>query len=336
MPAILTHEFFGRDTYEGVAADLGFLSSSERDAFFLGNQGPDPLFYLELDPRAKEQDVVGRLMHRQRPAALLASLHDALSMLPQAERPVAKAYAAGFLCHYLLDSAVHPLVFSEQYGICDAGVEGLDRTDGRAVHAEIERDLDEMVLYVKSGTTIEDFLPFREVLIASDETLKVIDKLFFYMNLWSFSRTVTLDCYTRAVKSFRLAQRALYTPAGIKGRVIAPIERLVDHARYSQYRAMAHRVRPEARSDFENAEHLPWVNPFTAAVSHESFWDLYERARASVPTAVGSFFAEDFDEESAQRLTGNLNFFGQPVDPEVLEDPPVPAIGVTLGADADA
>ena len=257
MPAILTHEFFGRDTYEGVAADLGFLSSSERDAFFLGNQGPDPLFYLELDPRAKEQDVVGRLMHRQRPAALLASLHDALSMLPQAERPVAKAYAAGFLCHYLLDSAVHPLVFSEQYGICDAGVEGLDRTDGRAVHAEIERDLDEMVLYVKSGTTIEDFLPFREVLIANDETLKVIDKLFFYMNLWSFSRTVTLDCYTRAVKSFRLVQHALYTPAGIKGRVIAPIERLVDHARYSQYRAMAHRVRPEARSDFENAEHLP-------------------------------------------------------------------------------
>ena len=110
----------------------------------------------------------------------------------------------------------------------------------------------------------------------------------------------------------------------------------MDHARYSQYRAMAHRVRPEARSDFENAEHLPWVNPFTAAVSHESFWDLYERARASVPTAVGSFFAEDFDEESAQRLTGNLNFSGQPVDPEALEDPPVPAIGVTLGADADA
>lgn len=213
MPAILTHDFFGRDAYADVFSRLGLLSVEEHDAFFLGNQGPDPLFYLVADPRVSKGNRVGGLMHHARPAKLLLSLHDALSMLTREERPVGEAYAAGFLCHYTLDRAMHPLVFFNEYAICDAGVDGLDRSDGGEVHAEIERDLDEMVLYTKTGKTVADYRPYEEVLHASDQTLAIIDKLYFYMGLWTYSRTLDLDCYTRAVKAFRLMQRLFYTPA---------------------------------------------------------------------------------------------------------------------------
>ena len=47
MPAILTHDFFGQDVYAAHSHVIG-KSIDEKDAFLLGNQGPDPLFYLVL------------------------------------------------------------------------------------------------------------------------------------------------------------------------------------------------------------------------------------------------------------------------------------------------
>ena len=45
MPAIITHDFFGRDVYDNLFKTIGG-SRDEADAFLLGNQGPDPLFTL--------------------------------------------------------------------------------------------------------------------------------------------------------------------------------------------------------------------------------------------------------------------------------------------------
>ncbi len=324
MPAIMTHDFFGRDAYSGVSAQLLLSTPEERDAFLLGNQGPDPLFYLVADPRVGEQNRIGNVMHHVRPARLICALRDALSMLGSSERKVGEAYAAGFLCHYLLDRSVHPLVFSSEYGICDAGVDGLDRRDGSEVHAEIERDIDEMVLYMKCHQTVRTYRPYREVLCGSDEVLATIDKLYFYMGLWTYSCTLDLDCYTRAVKSFRRVQRLFYTPSLAKARILAPVEKAFGHKRYSLYRAMAHRDRAESVSDFGNDEHRLWENPFTREVLTDSFWDLYEEALDQVFEAVNRFLVPSFDLADAERLTHNLNFSGQPTSMNDLDAPEEP------------
>lgn len=320
MPAIMTHDFFGRDALETVSSQVSLLSIDAHDAFLLGNQGPDPLFYLIVDPSVGTQSRVGGLMHHARPAALLQSLHDALSMLTKAERRVGEAYAAGFICHYLLDCSAHPLIFANEYAICDAGVEGLDRSDGSIVHAEIERDLDEMVLFEKRRETIASYRPYREILHASDATLAIIDKLYFYMNLWTYSRTLEMSTYTHAVKSFRLVQRALWSPSGRLASTLGTAQRLVERKRYSLAKAMAHRDRASAESPFANQDHQAWTNPFTGKRSTTSFWDCYEEALDRVFDAQGLFFSGSFDVAAAQLLTGDLNFSGEPMDPDLVED----------------
>lgn len=313
MPAVLTHDFFGRDAYEGVASLLGFSGTDQRDAFLIGNQGPDPLFYLRVEPWVDKRNSVGGLMHVARPAHLLCAFHDALDMLSEKERPVGEAYVAGFCCHYLLDSTMHPLVFFYEHGICDAGVEGLDRSDHDDVHAEIERDYDEMVLYAKTHQTIAQYRTYREALHASSEVLSVIDKLYFYACLWTYSTTLGLDTFTQAVRGFRVMQRVFWSPKGVGHRVLGTVERTFGHKRYSFYCAMAHLDRAEDFSDFDNREHLPWTNPFTGEVSTESFWDLYEEAQGKVFDALTSLLSKDFDLRAAERLTGGLNFSGEPV-----------------------
>lgn len=321
MPAIMTHDFFGRDAADTVSSQVTLISKDAHDAFMLGNQGPDPLFYLRIDPLINKQSRVGNLMHHARPAKLVLALHDALSMLTKSERAVGNAYAAGFLCHYLLDCSVHPLVYANEIALCNAGVDGLDSSDGSIVHAEIERDLDEMVLFEKRHETIATYRPYREILRGSDAALAIIDKLFFYMNLWSFNRTLELDTYTHAVKSFRIVQRAFWSPSGKLTNTLGTIEKMAEHKRYSLIKAMAHRNRASADSAFANQEHAEWINPFTDQVSTESFWDLYEEALERVFDAQALFFSDDFGLEEATRLVNDLNFSGVPVDPDALEMP---------------
>jgi len=312
MPAILTHDLFGQDAYELLRGTLGCATQAERDAFLLGNQGPDPLFYLVASPLVPEKDRVGNLMHDESPAKLVASLGYALDALDERGRSVGRAYAVGFLCHYLLDRSVHPLVYAQVYALCDAGVEGLDRSDGDFVHAEIERDLDEMVLFTKTGETVATYRPYRRVLRADGFVLETIDRLYRKTILQAYDRTLDPGTFVSAVKAFRLVQHLFYSPTQQMARVLAPVERAISRKPYSLYRAMSHRARAQESSDFENREHLPWKNPFTGSVSSESFWDIYHSTLAEVEAAQEAFFADGFDLEAAKRLTGDLNFSGKP------------------------
>lgn len=116
MPAIITHDQFGREALVKAATDV-VSNERERNAFLLGNQGPDPLFYCVANPTTAKYHELGNLMHHTDPSALLFSLAQSLVYLPEAAHPLAKAYIAGFLCHYLLDRAEHPLVYAQQYAL---------------------------------------------------------------------------------------------------------------------------------------------------------------------------------------------------------------------------
>jgi len=74
---------------------------------------------------------------------------------------------AGFVCHYLLDSAVHPFVYSWQYGPLRRRRRRTRRHCGEKVHAEIERDLDEALLFARRGETILTYRPFERSLPGS-------------------------------------------------------------------------------------------------------------------------------------------------------------------------
>ncbi|MDO4848773.1 MAG: hypothetical protein Q4B45_03245 [Coriobacteriia bacterium] len=316
MPAILTHDFFGKSVEDDVSQLLGFTTEDERRAFLLGNQGPDPLFFLCIDPLMGKWEPLGNVMHESRPARLVFAMREAAERLEGIDRMVARAYVAGFVCHYLLDRSVHPLVYHWQEGLTSAGVEGLGPESASVVHAEIERDIDEAVLWGTEHKTIREYRPYAEVLRASSRVLAAVDKVYFYVALWAYGRAIDPRTFSTAVHEFRLVQRAFYSPGGKKAAVMALIERRVSAHGHSRVAAMAHRVRAEAVSDFDNRWHGPWTNPFTGDASTESFADLFESARACVLPALAEVFSCGFDEAASEELTGNLNFEGAPASPD--------------------
>lgn len=309
MPAILTHDFFGKDVYAELFEAIGG-TKDESDAFLLGNQGPDPLFYSFANPRLQAFGRLGSIMHDEKPSELLHGMKQATSLLPEEDLSVARAYTAGFLCHYLLDSTVHPFVYACEYAACDAGVEGLSRDDGNEVHAVIESEIDEMVLFTKREETVATYIPHRNVLHGSKRVLDAISRLYVYCAITVYGQAVPEKLYSSAVRYFRLGQRVLDSPVGIKRALIGKAEELVRP--HSFLRSMSHRAIASTECQFDNRDRHAWKNPFTGEVRKASFWDLYDEALARAMRHVPEILETKFSLEEAREVTGERNFSGEP------------------------
>ncbi|RVU97907.1 hypothetical protein EII22_04730 [Coriobacteriales bacterium OH1046] len=313
MPSVLTHDFFGRDAYGSVALELGFTTTGEMDAFLLGNQGPDPLFYLAGNPFFDPRSRVGERMHDEKPATLFYALRASLDGMEGPEYRHARAYLAGFLCHYLLDRRSHPLVFAQQHALCASGTAGLTWALGSTIHANIERELDEMMLFRKRSCTIAEYNPADEVLCADDAVLAAIDGLYGRALPAVLGREPAAGTFSMAVRLFRLANRLFRSPRGAKRTVIGTLERLATRSPLSFYCAMSHRARPTLTTRLDNHEHGVWRHPFLPTTSTDSFLDLYGTAREEVLPAERALFSASFSPDDARALTCGLNFSGKPV-----------------------
>ncbi len=303
MPAVLTHDFFGR---EFLNNHPGCIANSEdaRNAFLLGNQGPDPLFYLIFLPGTEKWRNLGDLMHDQQPTKLIASMAEAVEwinsetttsiMRLHSASDIAKAYALGFVCHYTLDSTAHPFVYAFENAVVQAGIEGIGEADGGYVHCEIERMCDECVLYRKTQKTILEYKPYKNVLHGNDFMLAVIGNMYSRVCSRVYELSVPADLFPKAVHGFRLTQRALYAPGEGKRYVDRMLEKAIGNP-HSRFESMAHQVHIGDECMLDNHEQIEWANPFTGELSSDSFYDRFdlaqERAEVNVEKMEGMFSA---------------------------------------------
>lgn len=339
MPSIITHDTFGLEIYAELHELIG-QSDDEKNAFLLGCQGPDVFFYGLLNPRTPYANKLGRKLHRSNCTEFLSALAMSVSLVDEknakktAYNPsaleIARAYALGYLMHFELDSKVHPLVFSETYALCNAGVEGLNMGSQSEVHVEIECELDELVLTVKREQTISTFDVSTEALKASNRILNIIGVMFEYATAVSHSEKLPQNCYRLSVKAYRQTLRWLNSVTGVKRELIGRFETLF--RQHSYLRAMIHKNVKLRESIFDNHEHRPWDDPWIAFTTHKtSFWDLYNeaikqgrnhtRTYAKLIDSVAEKNIENLNEQEARAvlqeifkttlaITENKNFYG--------------------------
>lgn len=305
MPAIITHHLFGT----AVQARLGenaFPTNDELCAFLLGNQGPDPLFYAVFSRRMVDVKKLGSTMHKRDCARSLDAMREFARTMTGDDQRVADAYIKGFICHYTLDSTAHPFIYAQQDQITSAGVEGLGPEAGDFVHSQIETDLDAAILKRLAGNTIASWRVHDHVLIASNEVLAAIDKLYRYSAAGVYNTVLREGSYARAVKDFRTSVAVLHSPGGVSRNLVGKVERVFRPHSIAQ--ALSHRTDVGDFCAWDNVEHSEWVNPFTGETSTQSFSDLFEYAQdiALDNIALHEQFRPSFE------ICGNVNFSGDP------------------------
>lgn len=283
----------------------GEFNQDAYELFLLGNQGPDPLLFAQFTSNFFAIKEFGSRLHRERADETIESFMRIACSMPQPQRTLLSAYLWGFICHFVLDSVVHPLVYAQQNALCDAGVRGLDRRDGPTVHAQIEADLDMMVLWQRTGMSIRelDYTPF--VLRASDEALALLDRAYVAMAHEVFGHALPEHAFAKGLRDMRWTIRVLYSPRGIKRCLIGKAERLFTRHSFAQAMSPCNHI--GATCDFDNRMGEPWVNPASGVVVTASFAQLYGQA---LEAAIANIHAV-LEGKPVSEITAGLNFRGE-------------------------
>lgn len=314
MPAVISHDQFGREVYDSLHALIG-ESRDEFNAFLLGNQGPDVFFFGQASPTLVRAWGIGSAMHKANPVTLLAAYRDAVASMDPCTRNTCRAYVLGMACHYVLDSTMHPFVYAQQNAFCSAGVEGLDERDGHEVHAEIESELDVLVLSTKAGVTIGAFNPSEKILRGSPAMLKQVSLLSQRAARDAMGRNIPDDAFEKSVNAYRKALSAMHSPFGVKREVLGRMEEVF--RRHSMVRAMSHRNELLFESPFDNRENTAWTDPWTGDARTESFWQLYKEALAKAKDMVARLWT--MSRRDLEDATDGLDFNGTPVVARIVK-----------------
>lgn len=304
MPALITHRLFGEESIDRLPEGL-VSTDDERAAFLLANQGPDPFFFRVRTPHLSTCMHLARVMHRSRMSRQLAALREGVARLPERDAAVGRAFALGLLSHYVLDRNAHPFVYAQQRGVQQTDPELAEA--GGEVHAIIESDLDVLMLQIKrDGATVADCPPAHE-LMTNGRIDMVGGALMSFIASSVYGLSIEASEYGGAVADMQLAYRLIEPAGSTRTQAIAKIEGLVKQ--WSLLGSLAHRVSAEPPTAAGNLACATWENPFTSAVSSESFPALFERALDDYGQAAARFV----EAGDMAAVTGHVNYSGRPL-----------------------
>lgn len=192
MPAIYAHLRFGQETLRYLPSPFPYLIRHYPEAFLLGTQGPDILFYHQ-PLKKNELREHGSYLH---------TLSGKEFFLEQAKKLVEgvrtndvrevferhgahAAYVCGFLCHFTLDAVCHPFIdYNSCYELSHARIESefdkyLLRADGHPIRGYNTASPIKAIGGAKEAVARALDIPVEEAEL-SIRTMRKINKLFSF------------------------------------------------------------------------------------------------------------------------------------------------------------
>ncbi len=275
---------------------------ARKDAFLIGAQGPDILFFHRVYPwqPGKASFRLGNALHTIQPSLLVDAFYSLLKAVPADEYAIVYSYIQGFLCHYAADRTVHPFVCFWQEWL--RRPEPYFAKTDNPYHYRIESALDGLLRHDTgqraSRMVLETVLPPKDS--ACDRAIGR-----FYGQLLKKLLGVSLSerSLYKAVGDMRESMWLMTDHHGIKRTLIRGIERVT---------GIGALLSPLLRSDdlndrdYANKRHCPWKGE-DRKIRTDDFFMLCEEATALSVSLIRNF-AEG---KSGKEITNDIDFAGR-------------------------
>lgn len=111
MPSNVVHWYFAKRVYEGLPEAQKRIAEKDLQAYLVGGQGPDLMFYMRFEKPPLNK--LGEMLHHSfDTAALFRASADYVKASP--DRETVTAFLLGQLCHYALDSELHSYIYHRE------------------------------------------------------------------------------------------------------------------------------------------------------------------------------------------------------------------------------
>ena len=223
-------------------------------------------------------------MHSQHTGRLFAALARTVHLLSDEAGEMAAAYFYGFLCHYALDSTIHPYVYCREEEFCAENA----RLNPSAVHSSIESDIDCLVYERAYHRPVTEFEPERHYTLAPEEKA-VLSVVLHAVLLDVYGEDIPVRELRRSFDEMLAWECFLYSDSRAVYRGARTLETLAGRGAVLTGHV---KVEPPAW-DALNLSHRPWHNPWTPGEERrDSVPELFALARIRAASLAGQYAAQ--------------------------------------------
>lgn len=286
MPNIITHGLFAKAVLDEINhVTLKEIIQKHPREFIIGSNGPDFFFFYKFFQK-KYAPIrhIGSLVHSHK-------IHDfydlAFDLIHEEKDEILKeamtSYLAGHLCHWALDSRAHPYInykTGSYSGISESW------------HHRFESMMDAMLLKKLRNESIKTY-KFYLLAKQSPLTLEVISKFYIPIVKVNYDFDLTQKQIKDALNDWYKIQTYLYDPTLMKTKILKLYEKKTNHEWL--YSGNVVPVEIDPTYDVLNEKKKEWCYPTDPTkVSHESFMEIYMRAKKDICEILNAFENKDF------------------------------------------
>ena len=309
MPDLTMHLLFGLQAKQAFRPPLRRAVEAHPGVFAFGTQGPDLFFYHVTPPYCIRLQKAGSLIHHQQIPRLLREMDRCCNAHRGGpEYPILAAYWAGFLCHYFLDSTLHPYVcfLTEQR-------QKTSSDPAPAIHARIEAELDTLFFTRACGRPIRTFSPRPFFRTRPGELAPVVQLWQTLLNEMVLARPVAARHIWPAFRGFVQLNALCLEHPGLTGAAGSLAGTLYRPARIIE----AHRKPNRVLRDTANLSHRPWHPPqHPEQTRSESVPELYRQAGRKAVRAINLCW--DRPDCGGLPFRPDRDFYGNDIPPDQI------------------
>lgn len=274
MPATITHAFFAKDVYDILPKEIRDLLDVKRCKMF--GQSVDSLMFYNLFSIMPGKKIRGfqYYIHTHNTQELFLNIIQYMKENNIQDKDT-YSFLEGFICHYVLDSTIHPYVVYKT-GVFRKKYPNTYKYNN--VHAFMETFIDNDMVKRRFKKN-----PYTFDIASFCFDLKPFSKELNHTIGYSFYRTYHLtnmdSIYYKSLKQMRSALKVFRRdPSGIKKNIYKFVDTITPKGVY-RFEAISYHYPLEDKHNYLNTNHSLWRNPTTYDMtSNESFVDLYLKA----------------------------------------------------------
>lgn len=264
MPATYTHHLFTKDVYKSL--NVSIQDKLDIDIFNLFGKGFDVFYFYK--PK------LSNLGHTTNINLYFSNIVSYLRSNHETHNSELLAYLYGSICHYVLDSTVHPFIY--YYG--GKYIKSKKSSHKyRGCHSYIELMIDAVMCQERNNKKLQQYNLTRDI----------FPKLSFTRNLEAAINKVYLDTfnidngwkhYFRGYKCYRFCfKHIMMSRFGIKKNIYKVIDKIHIFPKIKLQNYCYFVSKPDY--SVLNLEHKKWYYPVDRKINyHYSFFDLYDVA----------------------------------------------------------
>lgn len=280
MPATVTHAYFSIDVYNQLNKKNKKICESDLLRLKMFSQSTDPIMFYNIESICKGKNIRSfqYYFHTNKSQDFFITLCEYIRDKKLFYNSEILSFLYGFICHYVLDSIVHPFVIYKS-GIIDKNNPNSYKYNCK--HNYMETFIDNKIIIDRWVNMDKTYSSFK------------LNKFCFDTKRFSTELNDTIDFVFKSVflidnmskiylKSLKQMKRFLFRYRidrfGLKKLGYKTIDLFTSPSTF-KFDCLSYHYVPENEELYLNLEHKVWYNPIDKNIkSYDSFYDLYNKA----------------------------------------------------------